>query len=124
MIVSPARSFPTDWDSHRILPGPPLSHHTLPSHLAAKGVKVGLGIHEEWMARNTRYDAAWAYAEAPDVFSKKDAIDLVSTNLEELLGLGDLGEARGWVAYEGDMFGFGGVVRAVKSATNEGVAVL
>jgi len=44
---------------------------------------------------------------------------LVSSNLEELLGLNDGMESvqegeKGWVAYEGDVFGFGGRVRAVR----------
>ena len=81
---------------------------------------VGLGITEEWEARNTRYDAAWAYANAPHTFSKQDALDLVSSNLEELLGLNDgktsiAAGDKGWVAYEGDLFGFGGRVKAVRS---------
>jgi hypothetical protein len=41
VIVAPARSFPADWDSRRILPGPPLSNHTLPSYLASHDVVSG-----------------------------------------------------------------------------------
>lgn len=87
--------------------------------LISDGKTVGLGITEEWMARNTRYDAAWVYANSPETFSKQSALDLVSSNLEELLGLNDGAgklddEERGWVAYEGDVFGFGGRVRAVR----------
>ena len=70
------------------------------------------------MARNTRYDAAWAFATAPDTFNKQAALDLVSANLEELLGLNDgvglVEGERGWVAYEGDALGFAGRVRAVR----------
>ncbi|KAL7420676.1 hypothetical protein Q5752_004627 [Cryptotrichosporon argae] len=126
VIVSPARSFPSDWDSRRIMPGPPLSHHTLPSYLASRGVTVALGIVEEWQARNTRYDAAWAYASSPDVFSKQDAIDLVSANVEELLGIepsAAAGADRSWVAFEGDVFGFDGRVRAVRSKGAKEVAL-
>jgi hypothetical protein len=74
------------------------------------------------MARNTRNDAAWAYANSPDVFSKKDALDLVSSNLEVLLGLVDREQQaqvqaraeRGWVAWEGDWTSFEGRVRAIR----------
>ena len=38
VIVSPARSFPHDWNERRIVPGPPLSKHTLASFLSSKGV--------------------------------------------------------------------------------------
>ena len=122
MIVAPSRSYPADWDSHRILPGPPLSNHTLPSYLASHGVKVGLGIEEEWQARNTRNDAAWIYANNPEVFSKQAAIDLVSFNLEELLGLknddgpsSSFGREKSWVAWEGDWFSIDARVRGVKA---------
>ena len=121
MIVAPSRSFPSDWDSHRILPGPPISNHTLPSYLASHGVKVALGIEEEWQARNTRNDAAWVYANNPEVFSKQQAIDLVSSNLEELLGLDKdvKGLDGGWVAWEGDWFTMNARVRGVKGSGSE-----
>ena len=121
MIVAPSRSFPSDWDSHRILPGPPISNHTLPSYLASHGVKVALGIEEEWQARNTRNDAAWVYANNPEVFSKQQAIELVSSNLEELLGLDKdvKGLDGGWVAWEGDWFTMNARVRGVKGSGSE-----
>jgi hypothetical protein len=80
------------------------------------------------MARNTRLDSAWVYANSPDVFSKTEAIDLVSKNLIELLGLDERdgegfkgGFETGWVAYEGDMFGMGARVRGVRSAGAQGI---
>ena len=78
------------------------------------------------MARNTRYEAAWVYANSPNMFSKQSALDLVSSNLEELLGLNDgmdllAEEEKGWVAYEGDLFGFGGKVKAVRGTGAETV---
>nr|XP_031860080.1 uncharacterized protein CI109_004444 [Kwoniella shandongensis]KAA5527152.1 hypothetical protein CI109_004444 [Kwoniella shandongensis] len=118
VIVSPARSYPGDWDSRRFLAGPPVTNHTLPSYLASHGVKVGLGIVEEWQARNTRYDAAWVYANNPETFTKSSALDLVSKNLDELLGLDLEGGKKGWVAYEGDLFGFESRVRGVKGYGN------
>ncbi|KAL1408794.1 hypothetical protein Q8F55_005608 [Vanrija albida] len=117
VIIAPARSFPSDWNSRRVLPGPPLSAHTLPAHLASRGVTVGLGIAEECDARLTRFEAAWAYAAAPDVFSKQKALDLASGNLAELLGLDTDAKAAdiGFVAYEGDVFSFESRVRAVRA---------
>lgn len=80
---------------------------------------VGLGINEEWMARNTRNDAAWVYANNPEVFSKTQALDLVSSNLDILLGLKDAqavkSEGASWVAWEGDWTSLSGRVRAVKA---------
>ena len=127
VIVSPSRSFPLGWDSRRILPGPPLSNKTLPAYLASNGVKVGLGIAEEWQARNTRNDAAWEYASNPEVFSKQQAIELVSTNLESLLGVkaksvdSEMEESGSWVAWEGDWFSMEARVRGVRSEGSETV---
>jgi imidazolonepropionase-like amidohydrolase len=128
VVVAPSRPFPATWDQRRILPGPPLSNHTLVSLLASRGVTVGLGIHEECDARLTRYDMAWAYASAPHVFSRQQALDLVSSNLEELLGLNDGDELaaqdRDWVAYDGDMFTLQSRVRAVRPAGADYVHLL
>ncbi len=55
--------------------------------------------------------------------NKSAALDLVSTNLEKLLGLktsSSKGSAS-WVAYEGDMFTMEGRVKAVRA---EGKAVV
>jgi hypothetical protein len=41
------------------LPGPPLTKDTAITTLLAHGVKVGIGILEQWSARNARFDAAW-----------------------------------------------------------------
>lgn len=38
VIVAPARSYPEEWGQRRIIPGPPLSNHTLPSYLVSHGV--------------------------------------------------------------------------------------
>ncbi len=82
-----------------------------------------MGVVEEWEARNARLDAAWVYSNGG--FSKSEAIDLVSTNIAELLGLvGDAGRSGmsgGWVAYEGDFFEMGAKVRAVVAADGETV---
>jgi hypothetical protein len=113
VIVSPARSYPSTWDSRRILPGLPLSLESLPVYLHNKGITVGLGITEEWMARNVRVDAVWTYSNANGSLSKSQAMDLVSSNLEKLLGL-KKGEHEGWVAWQGDFFSLQGKVKAVR----------
>nr|XP_019011309.1 amidohydrolase [Kwoniella pini CBS 10737]OCF50090.1 amidohydrolase [Kwoniella pini CBS 10737] len=123
VIVAPVRSYPGEWDTRRIVPSIPLSNHTLPSYLTSHGVIVGLGIQEEWQARNTLYEAAWTYANSPSgIFSKRDALDLVGKNLEILLGLDSspkiAGEG-GWVAHQGDPFEFGSKVVSVKGYGEE-----
>ncbi|ORX38692.1 hypothetical protein BD324DRAFT_621954 [Kockovaella imperatae] len=128
VVVAPSRSFPATWDQRRIMPGLPITNHSLASYLASKGVVVGLGSREEWETRNIRFEAGWQYANYHHVFSRQDAIDLVSANLEELLGLNDRQDvhkadedigSESWVAYEGDMLSFEGRVRAVKGHARE-----
>lgn len=41
------------------LAGPPLTEHTAISRLLSANVSVGLGILENWSARNTRLDVGW-----------------------------------------------------------------
>jgi hypothetical protein len=57
------------------------------------------------------------YANSPSVFTKQTALDLVSTNLDILLGLSD-DKAKAW---EGEVFGMQGRVRGVKSVGAEAV---
>jgi hypothetical protein len=68
------------------------------------------------MARNTRLDMAWEYTNGAGVFSKATALDLVSTNLEQLLGLSTVAAAEdaSWVAFEGDPFALQATVKAVR----------
>ena len=56
----------------------------------------------------------------------KDALRLVSTDLEALLGveIGEKDRARDWIAVEGeDVFGFGGKVVAAGGAGKDGEEV-
>lgn len=98
VIMSPSRPFPEDWQSRRILPGPPLTNDSAISTLLDHGVTVGIGILEPWSARSTRFDIAWAALESDGKISKAQALALASTNLEKLLGAtaqGDLVVTRG-----------------------------
>ncbi|KAI8995511.1 carbohydrate esterase family 9 protein [Trametes punicea] len=114
VIVSPTRPFPEVWEKRRIMPGPPLSETNAISALLAHNVTVGVGIVEAWMARNTRFDIAWAALESDGRIKKADAIALATVNVEKLLGIktdalqGDLVATRG-----GDLLGFSEVVSVI-----------
>ena len=41
------------------LPGPPLTQESAFVKLLAHNVTLGIGIEEQWSARNTRFDAGW-----------------------------------------------------------------
>lgn len=102
VILNPARPYPMVWDQRRILPGPPLSNDTALVKLLDEGVVVGLGIRSAWEARHARFDANWASLESNGRIQEHQAYALVTTDLENLLGIRDMGEdAADLVATEG-----------------------
>ena len=135
VILIPARMFPGSWERRRVLPGPPLTPQSAIGMLAAANVTLGLGIEEEWQARNQRFDLAWvrtyssqrhagnyvyprifetqAALESNGTLSRAEAISLGSSNIETLLGLEPQYDL---VAYTGgDMFELSSRVAAVIS---------
>ncbi|KAM5544023.1 hypothetical protein V8D89_002640, partial [Ganoderma adspersum] len=82
--------------------------------LLEHGVTVGLGTIDSDKARNTRFDAGWAALEAGEAISKAQAIALVSTNVEKLLGIErDSGETELVATSGGDLLEFSKVVAVI-----------
>ncbi|KAI0677231.1 composite domain of metallo-dependent hydrolase [Trametes maxima] len=102
VILSPSKQFPWSWDDRRIIAGPPLTNGTALTTLLKHGVTVGLGTWQTTHVPTTRFDVGWAVLESNNWINKRQAYELVSTNLEKLLDLegwvGDMGDL---VAYEG-----------------------
>ncbi|KAI0638507.1 composite domain of metallo-dependent hydrolase [Trametes polyzona] len=126
VILSPPRQTPFSWDDRRILAGPPLSNDTALSVLLKNGVTVGLGVWETCRVPSTRFDVGWAILESNNWINKRQAYELVSTNLEKLLDLqgwvGDMGDL---VAYEGgSALDFTGKPVAVISPARQLVEIL
>lgn len=95
-----------------MLTGPPLTRSPV-SILHEAGVKFGLaisGFEGDSHIFNLPLEAGWAAKYAG--LSDAQAVDLVSTNLEEILGLGSEGdgEKRDWVVWEGNPLRFGASV--------------
>ncbi|GAA5969186.1 hypothetical protein JCM21900_004720 [Sporobolomyces salmonicolor] len=114
VILSPPRSFPESWDERRALPGPPLTERAATTILHEAGVKLALGIPEEWMTRTLLFEAAWAQRLSRGRVSRAEAISWISTNLDDLLGgLEEHTSSKGeddkveFVAFERDPFEFG-----------------
>ncbi|KAI0751107.1 composite domain of metallo-dependent hydrolase [Daedaleopsis nitida] len=102
VILSPSRQFPWSWDERRVIPGSPLTNGSALTTLLKHGVVVGLGTWDTIHVQETRFDLGWAMLDSNDLLTKKQAYELMTTNLERLLDLegfvGDMGEL---VAYEG-----------------------
>ncbi len=59
VILIPSRQFPETWDKLRTLPGPPLTPESSIGVLLKHNITLGVGIVEEWEARNQRLDLGW-----------------------------------------------------------------
>ncbi|KIK26256.1 hypothetical protein PISMIDRAFT_9177 [Pisolithus microcarpus 441] len=69
-----------------------------------------------WVAQNMRWDTAWASIDAPDVIDTATALNMASTNVELLLGIGQDSDAMDLVATtRGDLLSFEGKVAAIIS---------
>ncbi|KAJ7090098.1 hypothetical protein C8R44DRAFT_751081 [Mycena epipterygia] len=89
VILSPVRPYPANWDSRRILPGPPLSRDSATTTLLnlRHNVNVGLGVNADYDARNARFDMAWAALDSNGTIDYPTALALSSTNIEKALGI-------------------------------------
>ncbi|GAA5966695.1 hypothetical protein JCM3765_007601 [Sporobolomyces pararoseus] len=117
VILSPPRSFPESWDARRALPGPPLTHDSHTTVLHHAGVKLALGLPEEWQTRTLLFEAAWAQRLSRGEVSRKQAIAWISANFEDMFGL-ESNDSE-FVAFERDPFEFGS--RMVAKSKNGGV---
>ncbi|TVY81685.1 hypothetical protein LSUE1_G002182 [Lachnellula suecica] len=106
LILTAARGAADTFEKRNALPGPPLSESPA-AILSAAGVKFGLAIvgESDSHIHNTPIEASWAAKYAG--LSDKQALDLVSRNLEEILGLE---KTKDFVVYEGNPLDFGASV--------------
>ncbi|KAF7720797.1 hypothetical protein EC973_006073 [Apophysomyces ossiformis] len=88
VILRPVLCTPAQFDSIHCLTGAPLSNGTAAHILHSHGVKLGVGISDDGLARNLVWDATWLVPTDPtQQFSQSDAIRLISSNLLEIFGL-------------------------------------
>ncbi|KAF8851484.1 hypothetical protein BDZ45DRAFT_808264 [Acephala macrosclerotiorum] len=109
VILTANRGAPDTFEKINTLPGPPLSK--MPAEiLSDAGVTFGLAIEGESDSHihNIPIEAAWAAKYAG--LSSKQAVDLVSRNIEKILSLDVKEESRDFVIYEGNPFEFGASV--------------
>ncbi|KAI0340770.1 hypothetical protein BDW22DRAFT_1359586 [Trametopsis cervina] len=106
VILHPVRPFPGNWDNHRILAGPPITDETTVTALVKAGVTVGLGVSDAWEAATAGWDAGWAALESNGRIDKHQRYNLITNNLEKLMGVeGYFGDEGELVIYEGgDVF--------------------
>lgn len=116
VVLAPLLSYRATWDQRRALTGAPLTNGTAVDALVAAGVKVAVGLEEDWLVHDLALLAGVAYANGGGRISEREALALVGRNVCEMLGLGgEKGEDDGehFVVYEGSPFEIGSRVRAV-----------
>jgi len=118
VILIPVHPFPVTWKSRRVLPGSPLTQESAVMALLTHNVTLGIGIDEQWSARNTRFDIGWISLDT--LIPESEALALASVNLERLLGLHN--NVTDLIAVEkGTIFDFSGKVVGVISPLRGGV---
>ncbi|KAI1759381.1 amidohydrolase [Hypoxylon sp. FL1150] len=126
VVLSPLLSYRSTWDQRRALTGAPLTNGTAVDKLVAAGVRVAVGTEEDWQVRDVGLFAGIAYRNGGGALSEKDALDLVSDNVYEILGLEEKEEEKSadeFVVFEGSPLEIGARVRAVGSGLGTGVTV-
>lgn len=86
-VILPTRVWALDWDVAQRLPGPPLSTDTELGVLLKHGVRVAVGIAEAWEASNLLWETHSALMDANVTFDDRDVFSLLTTALEDALGL-------------------------------------
>ncbi|RAK95545.1 uncharacterized protein BO80DRAFT_393724, partial [Aspergillus ibericus CBS 121593] len=117
VILTGNRGAPDKWEKKDALPGPPLSDSPAKVLLEA-GVQLGLAIRGDSKLHGLAREARWAAKQAG--LTDKQAIALVSSNIEQILGLDRAGNEND--VYNGDLVlwegnplrGEGSVVVAVR----------
>jgi hypothetical protein len=112
VILWPGICIPLTWDQRRCLVGPPLTDSGNANALLQAGVLLGLG---NWDYRQRHVeDALWDAGRAIGVDKPRDALDMVSRNIDQMFGLD--GSEKDIVIHEGNPFEFGSSVALVLEA--------
>ncbi|KAF7334286.1 Carbohydrate esterase family 9 protein [Mycena sanguinolenta] len=73
----------------RLLAGPPITRKSAIATLVAHNITLGIMVGDASQARNTRFDMTWAELESDGAIRKTQAMEMVSSNVEILLGVAE-----------------------------------
>ncbi|KAI8367939.1 hypothetical protein EDC96DRAFT_142787 [Choanephora cucurbitarum] len=114
VVLRPVLCTPSDFSSIHCLTGAPLTNGTAAHVLHSHGVKIGVGIQDNGLARNLAWDAGWLAATSPSstdleggAISEAQAIQFITSNIREIYGLdsASLTKSNGdFVVYSGSPF--------------------
>ena len=120
VILAPVFNEGEHWDSRRILSGAPLTQGTGIDYLLDAGVKVAIGLEEDWEIRDLLFYAGIAYRNGEGRLSQEEALGLITDNVFDILGADEdelkMLEAEGdFVMFEGSPLEIGGKIKGVGS---------
>ncbi|KAK1450498.1 amidohydrolase [Colletotrichum melonis] len=117
VLLAPFQSYSYTWDQRRSLTGAPLTNCTAIDTLLDAGVVTAIGLEEDWLIRDLGLLAGIAQKNGNGRLSEKKALDLVSSNVYNILGIEESQsrKARHFAVYEGSPLEIGGRIRAVGS---------
>ncbi|KAL6890884.1 carbohydrate esterase family 9 protein [Trichoderma evansii] len=121
VILLPLQVHPNNWDQRRTLPGAPLTNGTTIDYLLDAGVKVAIGLFEDWYVRDLGFEAGKAYHNGNGRLGEKAALDLVSVNAHKILGAKlPEDQAKGhFIVSEGSPLDIGSRIKAVGSGRDK-----
>ncbi|KAI0475394.1 hypothetical protein GGR56DRAFT_675529 [Xylariaceae sp. FL0804] len=87
VVLSPLLAYRETWDQRRALTGAPLTNGTAVDALAVAGVRVAVGIEEDWLVRDLGLLAGIAHRNSGGRIGERDALDMVGRNVHDMLGM-------------------------------------
>ncbi|KAK3073134.1 hypothetical protein LTR53_005566 [Teratosphaeriaceae sp. CCFEE 6253] len=118
VILAPLLPYGESWDQRRSLTGAPLTNGTAIDVLHAAGVKLGISVAEDWETRDLDLKAGIAHANSDGNISEVEALQMISGNLVEMLGLEKQSEHE-FVVFDGNPLQINGRVRAVADGSGK-----
>lgn len=119
VILSPLFSYATTWDQRRALTGAPLTNGTAIDVLHAAGVKVAIGVGEDWEARDLFLQAGIVHANSGGKIDEMEALALASSAIYDILGweADEKDVLKEFVVFEGNPLTIDGQIKAVSEGT-------
>jgi len=122
VVLSPLFSYRTTWDQRRALTGAPLTNGTAVDVLIDAGVTVAIGLEEDWVVRDLGLLAGIVYKNGGGKIDEAQALDLVGSNVYEILGLKDSADEKDineFLIFEGSPLEVGARVKVVADGLGE-----
>ncbi|THZ82444.1 hypothetical protein D6C88_06124 [Aureobasidium pullulans] len=113
VVLAPMLPWAQTWDQRRSLMGAPLHNGTAIDVLLDANVRVAIGVEEVWESRDLGLMAGIVKSNSGGKLTEQKALDLVSTNFYEFLGLQEPEAGSEFVVWENSPLEIGSRVVAI-----------